>query len=175
MCRKCNKSCCESHCDNYCYSCPQSCRITEFSYFGIDSNRTNYFQEGTPENTDSSSTLLANLAAITNNLYPKNAIDNNAPVIGKLYISSHSAQAVNNTYYGNETITFFIDSLGGSVTCALNFADDGQTQLFPAGILQEFKIIYCSGPGLARKSGIIQILPSGDAFAKRIVKIIFDN
>jgi hypothetical protein len=175
MCRKCQKSCCESHCDKYCHQYPFPCRTIEFSYFGLDTNRTIYEQNGIPTNVNPSSTLVANLAAITNNLYPKDAVDNTAAVIGKLYISANSAQALNNTYYGNENITFFIDSLGGSVTCALNFADDGQTSLFTPGVLQEFPIVYCSGPGLARKSGIVQLLPSSDGLAKRTIKIIFDN
>ncbi len=175
MCRKCHKSCCESHSDNYCHVYPFPCRTIEFSYFGLDTNRTVYDQSGIPENTNPSSTLLANLSAITNNLYPKDAVDNSGLSIGKLYISAHSAQAQNNTFYGNQTITFFLDSLNGSVTCALNIADDGSTSLFPAGVLQEFAIIYCSGPGLARKKGVVQLLPSNEGLAKRNVKIIFDN
>ncbi len=175
MCRKCQKSCCESHCDKYCHQYPFPCRTIEFSYFGLDNNRTIYSQEGIPTNANPSSTLVANLISITNDLYPKDAIDNSGISIGKLYISSNAAQNKNNTFYGNQYITFFVDSLGGSVTCALNFADDGQTSLFPPGVIQEFPIVYCSGPGLARKSGIVQLLPSSEGLAKRTIKIIFDN
>ncbi len=174
MCRCCEKKkCCESH---HCHPHHHHHNTYEFSYFGLDPiARTIYDQNGIPTNINPLSTLVGNVSAITNNLYSKFANDNTSPSIGKLYISANSAQAVNQTFYGNQTITFFLDVLGGSVTCALNIADDGQTSLFPPGILQEFPILYCSGPGLARKKGIVQLLPFDGTLAKREVKIIFDH